>query len=114
MRLQGQTTVLYLWKTVGRDFVIILKKLEKPVFESKKAAAIVMNVQSFYAGTSISGGKAGGRNDIVHLFVVSEDASLVPFAVEEAGCRRVWHIFQMQWCMKAVRISKSDATFASL
>ena len=67
-------------RTGFRDY---LKKLEKPVFESKKAAAIVMNANPFTLGHQYLVEKAAEENDIVHLFVVSEDASLVPFAVRK-------------------------------
>ena len=67
-------------RTGFRDY---LKKLEKPVFESKKAAAIVMNANPFTLGHQYLVEKSAEENDIVHLFVVSEDASLVPFAVRK-------------------------------
>ncbi|MBS5130808.1 MAG: [citrate (pro-3S)-lyase] ligase [Lachnospiraceae bacterium] len=60
-----------------------LKKLEKSVSDGKKAAAIVMNANPFTLGHQYLVEKAACENDIVHLFVVSEDASLVPFHIRK-------------------------------
>ena len=46
-----------------------------------KVAALVMNANPFTLGHQYLVEKAAAENDLVHLFIVSEDASLVPFAV---------------------------------
>lgn len=46
-------------------------------------AAIVMNANPFTLGHQYLVEKAAAENDIVHLFVVSEDKSLVPFKVRK-------------------------------
>ena len=46
-----------------------------------KVAALVMNANPFTLGHRYLVEKAAAENDLVHLFIVSEDASLVPFAV---------------------------------
>lgn len=46
-----------------------------------KSAAIVMNANPFTLGHRHLVERAAAENDTVHLFVLSEDASLVPFAV---------------------------------
>lgn len=46
-----------------------------------KSAAIVMNANPFTLGHRYLVERAAAENDTVHLFVLSEDASLVPFAV---------------------------------
>ena len=46
-----------------------------------KVAALVMNANPFTLGHQYLVEKAAFENDLVHLFIVSEDASLVPFAV---------------------------------
>ncbi|MDD3368777.1 MAG: [citrate (pro-3S)-lyase] ligase [Lachnospiraceae bacterium] len=48
-----------------------------------KVAAIVMNANPFTLGHLYLVEKAGAENDLVHLFIVSEDSSLVPFAVRK-------------------------------
>lgn len=49
----------------------------------QRIAAIVMNANPFTLGHQFLVEKAAQENDWVHLFVVSEDQSLVPFAVRK-------------------------------
>lgn len=46
-------------------------------------AAIVMNANPFTLGHQYLIEKAAAENDIVHLFIVSEDASIIPFSVRK-------------------------------
>ena len=59
-------------------------------------AAIVMNANPFTLGHQYLVEKAAGENSLVHLFLVSEDASLVPFAVRkrlvEEGIRHLGNV----------------------
>lgn len=57
-----------------------LRNLEKTKTEST-AAALVMNANPFTLGHQYLTETAAAACDTLHLFVVSEDASLVPFAV---------------------------------
>ena len=57
-----------------------LKRLEKTRTEGK-SAALVMNANPFTLGHLYLAETASAACDTLHLFVVSEDASLVPFAV---------------------------------
>jgi len=57
-------------------FLENLQKQKKP----GKTAALVMNCNPFTLGHRYLVERASAENDIVHLFVVSEDASLFPFA----------------------------------
>lgn len=50
---------------------------------SKKVAALVMNANPFTLGHQYLVEKAAAENDLLHLFIVSEDASLVPFQVRK-------------------------------
>lgn len=50
---------------------------------SVTSAALVMNANPFTLGHQYLVEKAAAENDIVHLFIVSEDASLVPFSVRK-------------------------------
>ena len=59
-----------------------LRKLEKTKTEGK-SAALVMNANPFTLGHQYLAENAAAACDILHLFVVSEDASLVPFAVRK-------------------------------
>ena len=69
-------------------FGAYLRDLEKTRAEGK-SAALVMNANPFTLGHQYLVEKAAAACDTLHLFVVSEDASLVPFAVRrklvEAG-----------------------------
>ncbi|ABR73683.1 [citrate (pro-3S)-lyase] ligase [Actinobacillus succinogenes] len=65
-------------------FADYLQKLvdESPERQTeKRIAAIVMNANPFTLGHQYLVEKAAAENDIVHLFMVSEDQSLVPFDV---------------------------------
>ena len=50
---------------------------------AKKIAAIVMNANPFTLGHLFLIEKASKENDILHLFIVSEDKSIVPFNVRK-------------------------------
>lgn len=64
-----------------------IKKLKKETgdfcadYEKYNTAALVMNANPFTLGHQYLVEKAASENDLVHLFIVSEDASLVPSAV---------------------------------
>lgn len=49
----------------------------------RKIAALVMNANPFTFGHQYLVEKAARENDLLHLFIVSEDASLVPFKVRK-------------------------------
>lgn len=51
--------------------------------EGKRVAAIVMNANPFTLGHLFLIEKAAAENDVVHLFMVSEDVSLIPFSVRK-------------------------------
>ena len=57
-----------------------LKKYEE---DAPRVAALVMNANPFTLGHQYLVEKAASENDLVHLFIVSEDASLVPFTVRK-------------------------------
>lgn len=60
-----------------RDYCANLAKSRR----EGKSAAIVMNANPFTLGHRYLVERAAKENDTVHLFVLSEDVSLVPFAV---------------------------------
>jgi [citrate (pro-3S)-lyase] ligase len=64
-----------------------LKRLEKTRTEGR-SAALVMNANPFTLGHQYLAETAAAGCDTLHLFVVSEDASLVPFSVRKELVRR--------------------------
>lgn len=60
-----------------------LKTIAVDKIEVPKAAAIVVNANPFTLGHLYLVEKAAAENDILHLFIVSEDASLVPFNIRK-------------------------------
>ncbi len=60
-----------------QDFCAALEASRRP----GKSAVVVMNANPFTLGHRFLVEKAASENDTVHLFVLEEDASLVPFSV---------------------------------
>ncbi|AIF52555.1 [citrate (pro-3S)-lyase] ligase [Pelosinus sp. UFO1] len=54
-----------------------------PVSQQSKVAAIVVNANPFTLGHLYLVEKAASENDILHLFIVSEDASVIPFSIRK-------------------------------
>jgi [citrate (pro-3S)-lyase] ligase len=69
-------------KTGFSDYLNELKKTKKGD-ENNKIAAIVMNANPFTLGHQYLIEKASNENDILHLFIVSEDKSIVPFNIRK-------------------------------
>lgn len=63
-------------------FADYLKSLEKTK-TGGRSAALVMNANPFTLGHQYLAKQAASEWDTLHLFIVSEDASLVPFAVRK-------------------------------
>ena len=81
---------LVFMENLRRGFADCLQRFQKETREagkhagpSEKIAAVVMNANPFTLGHQYLVEKAAGENDLLHLFLVSEDASLVPFAVRK-------------------------------
>lgn len=66
-----------------RGFSEYLENLEKHKKTGKNIAALVMNCNPFTLGHQYLIEKAAKENDFLHLFMVSEDSSLVPFEVRK-------------------------------
>jgi len=67
-------------------FQAYLAKLVKEspaILPGQKIAAIIMNANPFTLGHQYLIEKAAAENDLVHIFIVSEDTSLVPFTVRK-------------------------------
>ena len=69
-------------KTGFSDYLNELKKTKKGD-ENNKIAAIVMNANPFTLGHQYLIEKVSKENDILHLFIVSEDKSIVPFNIRK-------------------------------
>lgn len=61
----------------------LLAETEKSGLTGARVGAVVMNANPFTLGHQYLVETAAADCDVLHLFVVSEDASLVPFAVRE-------------------------------
>ena len=79
-RINGQIVFMENKRT---GFSGYLKSLEKQKESAPRVAALVMNANPFTLGHQYLVEKAASENDILHLFIVSEDASLVPFSVRK-------------------------------
>lgn len=77
-RIEGQIVFMENKRTGFRDY---LRRLSSNLPEVENAAAIVMNANPFTLGHQYLVERACAENDVVHLFIISEDASLVPFEV---------------------------------
>ena len=71
-------------KTGFSDYLNSLKNTKpKDSTNYKKIASIVMNANPFTLGHLYLIEKASQENDLVHLFIVSEDKSIVPFDIRK-------------------------------
>ena len=64
-------------------FSSYLASLEKTRKNGQKIAAIVMNANPFTLGHQYLVSRAASENDILHLFMVSDDCSLIPYDVRK-------------------------------
>ena len=85
VRIKDQIVFMENKKTGFSDYLNELKKNNKNNIDhnKKKVAAIVMNANPFTLGHQYLIEKASQENDILHLFIVSEDKSIVPFKVRK-------------------------------
>lgn len=88
-RVSDQLVFMENKKTGFSDYLKRLQKEQKEADCSKtpeapkNIAALVMNANPFTNGHLYLVEKAAAENDILHLFMVSEDASLVPYSVRK-------------------------------
>ena len=80
VRIEDQIVFMENRRTGFQDYLDHLAKDKEP---GKRAAALVMNANPFTLGHQYLVEKAARENDILHLFIVSEDSSLVPFSVRK-------------------------------
>ena len=80
VRIKDQIVFMENRKTGFKDYLNSLTKSKK---EGKKIAAIVMNGNPFTLGHQYLVEKAAKENDFLHLFIVSEDKSIIPFQIRK-------------------------------
>ncbi len=61
-----------------------LENLKKDLKNGNNIASLIMNANPFTLGHQYLVEKASSENDILHLFIVSDDSSLVPFEVRKS------------------------------
>ena len=83
VRIKDQIVFMENKKTGFGDYLKELSKTKIDSNNNKKIAAIVMNANPFTLGHQYLIEKASKENDIVHLFIVSEDKSIVPFNIRK-------------------------------
>ncbi len=80
VRIENELVFMENSRTGFSDY---LKRLQKEYIEGASIAAIVMNANPFTLGHRYLVEQAARENDVVHLFAVSEDASLIPYSVRK-------------------------------
>ncbi len=80
VRIEGEIVFMENRRT---GFSQYLKALEAQKKEGQSVAAVVMNANPFTLGHQYLVEHVAQAHDIVHLFVVSEESSLVPFLVRK-------------------------------
>lgn len=87
-RIDGQIVFMENRKTGFQNYLRTFAKDALPEeltaeTPTRKIAALVMNANPFTLGHQYLVEKAAAENDLLHLFIVSEDASLVPFKIRK-------------------------------
>lgn len=89
------------------------KELSKQKVKGHRVASIVMNANPFTLGHLHLIEKAANENDIVHVFVVSEEASVIPFEIRYELIKRGTQHLKNIILHKAGDYIISSATFPS-
>ena len=87
-RIDGQIVFMENRKTGFQNYLRTFAKDALPEgltaeTPTRKIAALVMNANPFTLGHQYLIEKAAAENDLLHFFIVSEDASLVPFKIRK-------------------------------
>lgn len=87
-RIDGQIVFMENRKTGFQNYLRTFAKDALPEgltaeTPTRKIAALVMNANPFTLGHQYLVEKAAAENDLLYLFIVSEDASLVPFKIRK-------------------------------
>ena len=82
-RLKKESEQSEVTKRFATDNTPILSEVSSEAQKNLRIAALVMNANPFTLGHQYLVEKAAAESDILHLFIVSEDQSLVPFSVRK-------------------------------
>ena len=82
-RLKKESEQSEVTKRFATDNTPILSEVSAEAQKNLRIAALVMNANPFTLGHQYLVEKAAAESDILHLFIVSEDQSLVPFSVRK-------------------------------
>ena len=80
VRIENQVVFMENRRTGFSDY---LKNLSETKVNAPKISALVLNANPFTLGHQYLVEKASSENDYVHIFIVSEEASLVPFEIRK-------------------------------
>ncbi|MBU2703980.1 [citrate (pro-3S)-lyase] ligase [Sporomusaceae bacterium BoRhaA] len=83
IRIEDQVVFMENRRHGFSDYLQSLSDKTCPASKENKIAAIVINANPFTLGHLYLVEKATSENDILHLFIVSEDASLIPFSIRK-------------------------------
>ena len=84
VRIKDQIVFMENKKTGFKDYLNTLSKTKtNNSSNNNKIAAIVMNANPFTLGHQYLVEKASKENDLLHLFIISEDKSIVPFDIRK-------------------------------
>lgn len=96
-----------------KGFENFCESLKRVCSEGKKTAGIVMNANPFTLGHQYLVEKAAAENDVVHLFVLSENAGPIPFSVRKRLVREGVAHLKNVICHDSGPYMISSATFPS-
>ena len=80
VRIENQIVFMENKKTGFQDYLNTLAKTKQA---GNKIGALVLNANPFTLGHLYLVETAAAENDVLHIFIVSEDASLVPFEIRK-------------------------------
>ena len=82
-RVEGHVVFMENRRAGFSNYLEGLKASSPAPADGQRTAALVMNANPFTLGHQYLTEKASAENDLLHLFLVSEDASLVPFPIRK-------------------------------
>lgn len=109
-RVDNQVVFMENKRNGFKDYLSNLSAAKK---DGNRAAALVMNANPFTLGHQYLVEKASRENDIVHLFMVSEDVSLIPFSVRKDLIQKGVSHLDNVICHESGPYIISNATFPS-
>ena len=101
-RLKKESEQSEVTKRFATDNTPILSEVSAEAQKNLRIAALVMNANPFTLGHQYPVEKAAAESDILHLFIVSEDQSLVPFSVRKQLVRKELLTLTTSFIMRAV------------